>query len=263
MSPMPHIPPLGDERGFSLIELLVAMASATVVVTAALAIYIVALHQSTRISDREQADQTGRTAMTHIVEELHSSCLQKEFTPVQAESTGTELRFRDAASGAATISSSKAKPEAYEDRILWKKESSLEGTLIDERYPVESGTLPKEFKYNTTTPSAKVVLATNVSQTVKEAKTLPIFTYSEYAEKASSGSETTGVSALEPIKLKEGEKLTTASAAEVAAVEVNFTVAAREANAFQSHEAIPFSNEVVLAFGLPASEAKIEEKPCQ
>src|ERR1700689_410197 len=258
MSPVPHIPSLGDERGFSLIELLVAMASATVVVTAALTIYIVALHQSTRISDREQADQTGRTTMTHIVEELHSSCLQKEFAPVQAESSATELRFVDAASTAATISSSKAKPEAYEDRILFK-----EGSLIDERYPAEGGTVPKEFTFNKTTPSAKILLATNVSQTIKESKTLPVFAYFAYATKASSGSETSGVNALTEMPLKTKEKLISTSAAKVAAVEVDFTVAAREANAFQSHEEIPFSNEVVLAFGLPASEATFEEKPCQ
>jgi prepilin-type N-terminal cleavage/methylation domain-containing protein len=263
MSPVPRTPPLGDEGGFSLIELLVAMAAATVVVTAALAIYIVALHQSTRISDREQADQTGRTAMTQIVEKLHSSCLQKEFAPVQVESKANELRFVDAASNAAAISSSKAQAEAYEDRVHWKKESGLEGSLIDERYPAESGTLPKEFVFNKTTPSAKVLLATNVRETVKGKEELPIFRYFAYAKKANSGSETSGVNALEEVKLGKEEKLTAASAAKVAAVEVNFTVAAREANAFQSHEAIPFSNEVVLAFGLPASEATFEEKPCQ
>lgn len=261
MRPAGSIPSVGDEHGFTLIELLVAMIGATVVVTAALAIYIVALHQSTRVSDRVQADQTGRTAMTQIVEKLHSSCLQKEFVPVREKSKSSELRFVNAASSEATIGSTKAKPEAYEDRLVWSKSSGSEGTLTDERYPVESGTLPKEYKFSTT-PSAQIRLATNVSQTVKEGKTLPFFKYYEYAEKASSGSETGGVEALTPIALV-GEQELSGKAAEAAAVEVNFTVAAREANAFQSHEKVPFSNEVILAFGLPSSEATIEQKPCQ
>ena len=249
---------LGDERGFTLIELLVAMAGATVVVAAALAIYVVALHQTTRIGDRQQADQFGRTAMSQIVEELHSSCLQKEFVPVQKKSTPNKLIFQDAASNEAQISSSKAKAEAYEDRIVWTKVKGSEGTLVDERYPVESGTLPKEFKF-AALPSSKVTLATNISQTPKET---PFFKYYEYAKKASSGSETTGVGALGEISLK-GEEELGAKAATVAAVEINFTIAAREENGFQTQQQFPFSNEVILAFGLPASEAQIEEKPCQ
>lgn len=262
MSSLPGIPPLGDERGFTLIELLVAMASATVVVAAALAIYVVALHQSTRINDREQADQFGRTAMSQIVEELHSSCLQKEFVPVQETSTPAKLVFWDAASNEAEISSSKAKAEAYEDRVVWTKVKGSEGTLVDERYPAESGTLPKEFKFSAT-PSSKITLATNVSQTNAET---PFFRYYQYAKKASSGTETTGVGALEKISLNEAEALSatgTARAAKVAGVEVNFTIADREENGFQTQQKTPFSNEVILAFGLPASESAIEEKPCQ
>lgn len=259
MSSPTGISRLDDERGFTLIELLVAMAGATVVVTAALAIYVVALHQTTRINDREQADQFGRTAMSQIVEELHSSCLQKEFVPVQEKSTPSKLVFQDAASNEAQISSSKAKADAYEDRIVWTKVKGSEGTLVDERYPVESGTLPKEFKF-AATPSTKVTLATNVSQTSAET---PFFRYYEYAKKATSGSETTGVGALEPpIKLNAEEALG-AKASKVAAVEVNFTIVDREENGFQTQQKAAFSNEVILAFGLPASEATIEEKPCQ
>jgi len=258
MSSPTGISRLRDERGFTLIELLVAMAGATVVVAAALAIYVVALHQTTRISDREQADQFGRTAMNHIVEELHSSCLQKEFVPVQETSTPAKLVFRDAASSEAEISSSKAKPEAYEDRIVWTKGKGSEGTLVDERYPVEGGTLPTKFTFSGT-PSSKITLATNVSQTNAET---PFFRYYEYAKKASSGSETTGVGALEKITLNEGEALG-AKAGKAAGVEVNFTIVDREENGFQTQQKAPFSNEVVLAFGLPASEAQIEEKPCQ
>jgi Tfp pilus assembly protein PilV len=257
MSPATGIPPLGDEHGFSLIELLVAMIGATVVVAAALVIYVVALHQSTRITDRVQADQSGRRAMTQIVEELHSSCIQKELAPVQAKSTPSQLWFRDATSSEAQISSSKAKAEAFEDRIIWKNEA-----LTDERLPSESGTLPKEFVF-ASTPSSKVLLATNVAETAEGGKSIPIFQYYKYAKKAESGGAETGVNALTPISLSSGEELGETRAKEVSAVTISFTAATRETNAYQSKQTVPFTNEVILAFGLPASESTIEQKPCQ
>jgi Tfp pilus assembly protein PilW len=245
---------IGDEQGMSLIELLVAMLGAIVVVGAAFAIYIIALHQTTRISDRVQADQTGRNAMATIVEELHSSCLQKEFTPIGEKSTPSSLWFEDAASKEAQISSLKSSAEAYDDHVY------LNGTtLIDERFPSESGTLPKEFVFNTTTPSAKLQLAQDVSKT---SSTTPYFEYYEYAKSASSGTETSGVNALKAVTLKETQELGS-TAKKVAAVKVNFTVTAREGNEAQGKQAAPFSNEVTLAFGLPSSEATIEDAPCQ
>jgi Tfp pilus assembly protein PilW len=256
MSPASGIRLIADERGFSLIELLVAMIGSIVVVFAAFAIYIVALHQSSRIGDRVQADQSGRTAIARVVEELHSGCMQKEFTPVQAKSTPSELRFDDAASSEPQIGSSKAKPEAYQDRVSVKS-----GTLTDERYPVESGTLPKEFIYNETTPSSKLQLATNVAETEEKGK-VPYFKYYEYAKAASAGSETSGVNAL--TEVKPGEKgLSAEQAAKVTAVEVNFTVSPRESNAAQSGQKVPFTNEVIFSLGLPGSEATIEDTPCQ
>jgi hypothetical protein len=258
MSPASGIRLIADERGFSLIELLVAMIGSIVVVFAAFAIYIVALHQSSRIGDRVQADQSGRTAIARVVEELHSGCMQKEFTPVQAKSTPSELRFDDAASSEPQIGSSKSKPEAYQDRVSVKS-----GTLTDERYPVESGTLPNEFIYNETTPSSKLQLATNVTETEENKKTAPFFKYYVYGEKASTGTESSGVEALTPVELKSKEELGTQRAKEVTAVEVNFTVSPREANAAQSGQKVPFTNEVIFSLGLPGSEATIEDTPCQ
>jgi Tfp pilus assembly protein PilW len=255
MRPARRILPIGDESGFSLIELLVAMVSGVIVVFAAFALYIVALHQSTKIGDRVQADQSGRTAIARIVEELHSGCMQKEFTPVQAKSTPSQLIFDDGASSEPQIGSSKSKPEAYQDRVSVKS-----GTLVDERYPVESGTLPKEFVYNETTPSAKLQLTTNVTET---AETEPAyFRYYQYAKAASSGTSTSGVNALEKIKLSSGKELGS-EAKKVAAVEVNFTVSPREGNGEQTKQKVPFSNEVIFSLGLPGSEATIVDGPCE
>jgi Tfp pilus assembly protein PilW len=85
-----RVPPplrLRGERGFSLLELLVAMAAGIVVTGALLAILEVSLRQETRISDRVQADRIGRTALTNMLDELHSSCTGFGSTAIQAPST--------------------------------------------------------------------------------------------------------------------------------------------------------------------------------
>jgi hypothetical protein len=75
-----------DERGITLVELLVAMTMGVIVVGALLAILVISLHQETRITDSVQSDRIGRTAMTSMVDELHSSCTGFGSTAIQAPS---------------------------------------------------------------------------------------------------------------------------------------------------------------------------------
>ena len=65
---------LREERGLTLIELLVSMTAGVVVVAGATLVLVVALRQNTRVIDPVQADSIGRTALNQIVDELHSSC---------------------------------------------------------------------------------------------------------------------------------------------------------------------------------------------
>lgn len=76
-----------DERGLTLIELLVAMITGVVVTGALLAILDISVRQTARISDAVQANRAGRTAMNVILEELHSSCTGFGTTAIQPPST--------------------------------------------------------------------------------------------------------------------------------------------------------------------------------
>ncbi len=53
-----------------------------IIVTGALfAVLEVSMRQTARITDIAQANQLGRTTMTHMVDELHSACIAAEQEP--------------------------------------------------------------------------------------------------------------------------------------------------------------------------------------
>jgi type II secretory pathway component PulJ len=86
-------PSLRDERGTTLVELMVATASGMVIMFAITTVIVVALHSSARVSARVDATQRGRIVIARIMEQLHSACVLPEIAPVQEGSTGTKLRF--------------------------------------------------------------------------------------------------------------------------------------------------------------------------
>ena len=125
---------LGDESGFTLIELLVAMVTGIIVTGALFAILEVSMHQTARVTDVTQANQLGRTTMTHIVDELHSACIAAEQKPIQVGSGASTLIFVDAYSEKAEI------PSAHKDEIIWEEAT---GKMIDKTYISTGGSWPE------------------------------------------------------------------------------------------------------------------------
>jgi Tfp pilus assembly protein PilW len=248
---------ISDQRGFSLMELLVAMAAGFVVTGALFSIMDVSLHQSALISDKVQADQLGRTTMTAMIDELHNSCIAPEVTPVKAESSGTELRFVSAYGSKAVLT------KASEHRIVWEEESSKNaakmGTLKDKTYESSGGEWPS-FTYPSS-PTRTVLIGSDLGPVTSGAETTPIFQYYSYNTESTS-STTTPLGTLKAISLKAGEKLSAAAAETVASVRITFNAFPTDANE-KLHRNAEFTSQVAFAFSAPPSETPIEAAPCQ
>ena len=80
-----------DERGFTLVELVMAMAISMIVLSAILALVEVTTKNQARVSTHVAANQRARPVMTHLIDELHSACVAPGVAPVLAGSSGSSL----------------------------------------------------------------------------------------------------------------------------------------------------------------------------
>lgn len=74
---------LRDERGFTLIELMVALVVGMIVLLVAFNLLDISVQQTAQITERVDADQRGRHALEIITQELHSSCIASAVAPIQ------------------------------------------------------------------------------------------------------------------------------------------------------------------------------------
>jgi prepilin-type N-terminal cleavage/methylation domain-containing protein len=155
-----------EEGGFTLVELLVAMAAGIIVCGALFALQNVAMFETNRVFARVDATQRARQVVETIESELHSSCIADGVTPIQSGSTSTSLRFISKYGSAATLT-----PELH---VI-----TLSGTsLIDTRYAKSGGTSPN-WTFSTTplvAPTNPKTLITGVSAD----GTTPVFRYYPY-----------------------------------------------------------------------------------
>ena len=83
-------PYLSESSGFTLIEVLVAMATGLVIVSAIVILIDITMDQTTRVLDTVTSEQQARSSMEQIVQELNSGCVDSDVSPVQA-STATGI----------------------------------------------------------------------------------------------------------------------------------------------------------------------------
>jgi type II secretory pathway pseudopilin PulG len=261
-----------DQRGYTLIETLVAMFSAVVVVGALYAILDMSVSQTARVTNMVQASQAGRVTMAKIDEELNSACIASKFSPVKE---GMEKPFEKPAEESklvfvnAYVPNSKAEvTSAVRREIIWKKSTGL---LVEKQYESNGGSWP-EFAYPTATTGEK-----RLGEDISEVKTkeevagktvekeVPIFQYYKYRTASTTTKEEGVLTTLEKIKLTtkgtEGY-LTEAQTKEASAVEINFNQSPN--NKYTAEDrAVDFKTQVTLSLSVPDAETPIEEKPCE
>jgi Tfp pilus assembly protein PilW len=256
-----------DERGFTLIEALVAIVAGIVVLGAGYALLEISLHQSTRINDVSEVTQTGRSTMTKIVDPLHSACVSSAYQPVREGSSSEKLVLRTAYSEASEITGkATAESGGREDIIEWKPEAGSThntGQLLDTTYLSTEGTAPNFVipqKNGTTRVIGERIQRAEVENAKKE-KQKSVFQYYEYKTSPTS-STTEPSSTLTETELASGKSLTAAGAAKVSSVGVRFTQLPKD---FKEEIGQPadFTSQVTFAFTAPSTEAKIEAAPCE
>jgi prepilin-type N-terminal cleavage/methylation domain-containing protein len=151
-----------SERGFTLIELMVATALGLIVSTATLAIVISSVHLTSNYSDRVDATQEGREAMQRITQQLNSSCVASGTAPILSTSDANDVWFYSALSDSPTVQPSKVEI------------SYTSGSLVMNTYAYSSGTSPASWTFSSTAASS--VLLPNAEQY----NSTPIFQYYGY-----------------------------------------------------------------------------------
>jgi len=235
---MKRLSSVRDERGFTLVELLVAMALGLIVSFAAFAILDTSLSQSTRIADRVSADQRGRIAMEKIILKLHSSCVAPETTPVETGSEGNKLLIVSQTGSEASFS----KVTLHEIRLE-------NGKLLDTSYLNTEAKPAPNWEFSKTATGTQTLLTGVTQSENSEKKLIPIFQYYKY-----EGSELSKTSLKTP--------LTAVEASETAAITVSFTSAPESGTIgkIAGDRTVDLANTVVLRFR-PASTS-VTNLPC-
>ncbi|MBK5219624.1 MAG: hypothetical protein JJE35_07550 [Thermoleophilia bacterium] len=151
-----------DQRGTTLVELVVGMASGLVVMVGLTTLILVTLHTTSRVSARVDATQTSRLTLNRVIDQLHSACIAPKVPPIRKESSSTELRFIHAPGSAVA-------PVPTLTTITYSA-----GALTQSDYDWKEGTAP--FWVFKTTPSRTIALTDRVAPITGK----PIFSYHGY-----------------------------------------------------------------------------------
>jgi pilin/secretion family protein with methylation motif len=224
---------LRDERGMTLVELLVATTAGVVVMAGISLSLIVTMRQTDRVTSHVEANQKARLTMTKVIDQLHSSCVAPQIVPVQEGSNGTSLTFLHQTGSAIS-------PTPVKSTI------SLSGTTLSQSdYPATGGAAPDWIF--ATTPSSTMQLMTGVSAI---SASVPIFRYFSYIE---------GKINATPLSVP----LSKARAEETVQVNVAFKAASMNAPpSGDTNGSTEIQNSALLRLTPPAYSSATSNRPC-
>lgn len=226
-----------DERGMTLIELLVATAAGAVVIAGVSSAVIVTLRESNRVASHVDANQRARLTMTRVIDQLHSACFASEYSPIQSGSSSTALIFTHPT----VATASKVLP------IPVKSEIVLSGTTLTQNdYAATTTAAPWSFAAT----ASSTTLMTGVSPI---SASIPVFRYFKYA----SGKVSTTSLAV-PLSTVEAEKAVQVTVAFKVGPLKNALSTTSDPNA-----ATPIQNSALMRFTPSGFEPTEENRPCE
>ena len=163
--PLTRLEPIHDESGTTLVELMVAIMTGLVILSALTMVILTTLHGSVRVTARVHATQRARLALDKLMEELHSACVTPEIAPVKEKSNGTVLRF-------VHQTGSEVAPTPVLSVI-----SLSGGTLTQSDYKPTGGTAPN-WTFSEEKPSSTQTLLTKVAPIPPSSSIFSYYSYS-------------------------------------------------------------------------------------
>jgi prepilin-type N-terminal cleavage/methylation domain-containing protein len=241
---------LAGERGFTLIEMLVAISMGIVISLAAFSFLGFATSDVSRINERVHVQQTARTTLENIILELHSACVTPSVIPILIKSTGSKIMFISEASTGSYLSSVREHEITYE-----AAKGSTKGILIEKTYP--STTEGPKYVFSTKSATSKRLLS-GIVESESSGKKIPVFQYYRYYQEGDTlplGDSTTPYGELYPTPLSNTELEKTAIAEKVVKVTVSFTLTPEgtEVATFNRDRPVPLEDSAVFRLA-PAGE---------
>jgi prepilin-type N-terminal cleavage/methylation domain-containing protein len=224
---------ISDERGMTLVELLVAMSAGVVLMTGVTLAMIVTMRETSRVASHVESNQRARLTMTKIINQLHSACVAPQIAPVREDSTGTMLSFLHQSGSAVAIT-------PVLSRI------TLSGTTLTQSDYAATGGAAPEWTF-ATTPSSTTQLMTGVSAL---SESVPLFRYFAY----SGGKVSSTPLSASPLG---------ANAATTVQVSVAFKASPEDTVAGDTNAQTGIQNAALLRLTPPGYSSTTANLPCQ
>jgi prepilin-type N-terminal cleavage/methylation domain-containing protein len=228
---------VSSERGFTLVEMLVAISLSLVVMLGIFALVEVTNRGSARIASRVEADQLARPVMQRLVDELHSTCVGPNTTPVLAGSGDSSLVFLQQTGSAVSP-------------IPDKHVVTLAGGALSESvYPATGGTAPSWIFATTASSTRQLLTRVGAASSGSPPASLPLFQYFAYQG---------GQLSTTPLPTP----LSTADAVRTSEITVSFSVSPAHTPVFDPHASVSVSDSATLRLAPPAEDTSQANPPC-
>ncbi|MFZ1995842.1 MAG: prepilin-type N-terminal cleavage/methylation domain-containing protein [Solirubrobacteraceae bacterium] len=169
---------IGAQGGFTLIELVVAMACGLVVMVAATTVLVVTMQQSQRTFTRVDATRQARTALAKLDNELHSACVNGA-PPIQGVTASGTVESDDNNLVFVSYYGTSDTPQAVWHDIAFDASAR---TLVDTVYSATYISSSTGSSWTASGTPTTTTLLSNVSQLPDGTPVFRYFAYKSYAD---------------------------------------------------------------------------------